>query len=232
MMLRVEHLGHTYPIPGGNQAGRLVLELPMWQVEAGQQILLRGISGSGKTTLFNILAGLLWPTTGQVWLDDQNLYALPEADRDRFRAERIGYVFQNHYLLTGLTALENVMMPMMFAKRITAKQRQTRARDLLAQLGIDEFWRYLPRQLSTGQRLRVAVARALVNTPQLLLADEPTAALDFDAARTVMDILQQTCAAQETILIVASHDPALSERFTNVIHLSAGQFETQEGRTA
>ncbi len=230
-MLRVEHLSHTYPVPGDNGTGRLVLDLPYWQVEAGQQILLRGISGSGKTTLFNILAGLLQPTTGQISLDQQNLYALPEDKRDHFRAGRIGYVFQNHYLLPSLTALENVTMPMMFAGRSAAKQRQIRARDLLTQLGLDEFRRYLPRQLSTGQRLRVAVARALVNSPQLLLADEPTAALDFEAARAVMDILQQTCAAQETILIVASHDPALSERFANVIHLTAGQFETQAGRT-
>ncbi|MCS7220120.1 MAG: ABC transporter ATP-binding protein [Anaerolineae bacterium] len=219
MSLRVENLSHTYTGPG--LEARTILRIEEWVLAPGDQILLRGISGSGKTTLLNILAGLLTPTTGQVWLDGHALYAMSEAQRDLFRIRRIGYVFQVPHLLPNFTALENVIMPMAFAG-MALQYCRTRAQMLLSQLGLAEFTHYYPAQLSAGQRLRVAVARALANGPQLLLADEPTAALDSEASRMVMDLLQKTCRQNKAILIVASHDPALTERFEQVVDLHAG----------
>lgn len=220
MSLRVENLSHTYT--GAGLEARTVLQIEAWALAPGDQVLLRGISGSGKTTLLNILAGLLTPTTGQVWLDGHALYAMAEAQRDRFRAQRIGYVFQVHHLLPALTALENVMMPMAFAG-VAPQRCRARAEMLLSRLGLAEFAHHYPAQLSAGQRLRVAVARALANNPQLLLADEPTAALDHEAGQRVMDLLQETAHQNNAILLVASHDPALMERFDQMVDLHSGR---------
>lgn len=227
MKLALHHLKHVYHSPAAQP--RPVLDIPDWTLEAGQQVLLKGISGSGKTTLFNITAGLLAPTEGEVLYGEQSLYALNEAARDRFRAEHIGYVFQNHYLLPTLTAVENVVMPMAFAQKFPNREWRTRAIDMLTRLGLGDHLNYRPAKLSAGQRLRVAIARAVVNEPQVLLADEPTAALDSAAAETVMDILQDLCRQHQSILIVASHDPALERRFSTIAHLADQkiQFEVQ-----
>jgi ABC-type lipoprotein export system ATPase subunit len=228
MRLSVDGLRHTYQSRGIE--ARTVLDVAGWQVEAGEQVLLRGISGSGKTTLLNIVAGLLHPSAGRVSLGNQSMYALNEAQRDRFRAQQIGYVFQMHHLAPSLTALENVEMPAVFARQGTAAERRTLAADLLGKLGLDEFTRHRPAQLSTGQRLRVTVARALVNRPSLVLADEPTAALDPSAGETVIDLLQTMCAKQGATLIVASHDPTLNVRFTRVVDLHNGRLQEDESR--
>jgi ABC-type lipoprotein export system ATPase subunit len=186
------------------------------------------VSGSGKTTLFNILAGLLHPTRGQVFYGDQDLYALPEAQRDRFRAQHVGYVFQNHLLLPSLSALDNVMLPLAFGRQVPVGERSARATAILGRLGMAEYTAYRPRALSTGQRLRVAIARALANAPSVLLADEPTAALDPASALVVMDLLQETCRQHGAILVVASHDPALDGRFEHVADLQAGRLNVRE----
>jgi putative ABC transport system ATP-binding protein len=208
-----------------------VLAIESWALAEGDQLLLRGVSGSGKTTLFNILAGLLRPTTGAVYYDSRSLYALPEEARDRFRARQIGYVFQTHQLIGALTALDNVIMPMAFARILPPSAWRRRGLELLAQVGLADFAKYPPRKLSTGQRLRVAIARALVNDPRLLLADEPTAALDEVSGASVMDLLQETCQANNAILIVASHDPALMSRFSAVIDLRGGMLVEPEAVT-
>ena len=219
MSLRIENLSHTYP---GVEARR-VLCIDGWRLDDGDQVLLRGVSGSGKTTLFNILSGLLHPTTGTVTYGDQPLYALAEAARDRYRARHIGYVFQNHNLIGSLTALENVVMPMAFAGDLPPAARRKRAVELLEAVELGDYLNTLPKRMSAGQRLRVAVARALANTPRVLLADEPTAALDADAAEVIMDLLQTTCSDNRALLIVASHDPALVSRFRRRVDLHAGE---------
>lgn len=221
MKIRVEGVRHIYR--GRGLEERTVLDIDHWQVLAGAQVLLRGISGSGKTTLLNVLAGLLPPTAGQVWLGEQMIYHLTEAQRDRLRAQRIGYVFQIHLLVPTLSALENVEMPLVFGGQRSAAQRRRQALELLENVGLAQFARHRPVQMSTGQRLRVAVARALVNRPALVLADEPTAALDSAAGRAVMDLMQQICREQGATLVVASHDPALNARFDQVVALQDGQ---------
>ncbi|MBC8098708.1 MAG: ABC transporter ATP-binding protein [Armatimonadetes bacterium] len=220
MTLRLDALVHTYTAPSGEQ--HTVLHIPAWEAYAGAQILLRGVSGSGKTTLFNIIAGLMRPTSGTVWHGDQALYALPEARRDQFRARNIGYVFQTHHLIPSLTALENVIMPLAFARVLPQRSWQRRATELLTQVGLAGHIQYRPHQLSTGQRLRIAVARALANTPRVLLADEPTAALDTESGALVMDLLQRICHESNAVLLVASHDPALMTRFETVVDLQGG----------
>lgn len=223
MSLLVTNLSHTYATDGLEP--RTVLQrIESWELPSGRQVLLRGISGSGKTTLLNILAGLMQPTTGDVAIDGQWLYQLDEARRDAFRREHIGYVFQMHHLVTALSAADNVMMPMAFAG-VAPRARRERAMGLLDGVGLAEFANYRPNQLSVGQRLRVTIARALVNTPTVVLADEPTASLDREAADGVMDLLQDTCRAHGAILLVASHDPALDGRFDETYNLVAGQFE-------
>ncbi len=224
MSLRVEGLSHSFSLP----ESRLILAEMTWALDAGEQALLRGISGSGKTTLFNILAGLLRPSSGGVFIDDQSLYALPEASRDRFRSRQIGYVFQNHHLIPSLTALDNVIMPLAFARATAPSQWRKDAQSWLERVGLAEHMNKFPAQLSMGQRLRVAAARALANQPRLLLADEPTAALDSGAGAQVMDLLQEVCRARGAILLVASHDPALVERFERVADLHAGQLSWME----
>jgi ABC-type lipoprotein export system ATPase subunit len=220
MKICVEDLRQTYTARGVEP--RTVLKIPDWTVARGTQVLLRGISGSGKTTLLNILVGLLPPTAGKIWLNDQLIYDLPEARRDQLRAQRVGYVFQIHLLVPTLTALENVEMPLVFGGQHTKAQRRQQAAALLDAVGLSDFHKHRPVQLSVGQRLRVSVARALVNRPALLLADEPTAALDRAAGETVMDLLQRLCRDAETTLIVASHDPTLETRFDQVVTLQNG----------
>lgn len=229
MSLIVESLRHSYTGPDLIQ--RPVVEIPHWQMEAGQQVLLRGVSGSGKTTLLNILAGLLRPSAGEVTVDGYRLFAHREADRDRFRAGRIGYVFQMHHLIGNLTAQENVEMPLLFAGQGNYIQRRKQARRLLERLGLADVADRRPIQMSTGQRLRVTVARSLVTRPHLLLADEPTAALDSCSRDRVVHLLQEVCREAGAILIVASHDPAMEERFDRIVDLQEGHLrETGPGR--
>lgn len=226
MEILVEQLRHTYTAP--DLEARTVLEIDAWQALSGEQILLRGISGSGKTTLLNILAGLLPPTTGIVWCGGHSLYGLRENERDRLRATTIGYIFQMHHLAPTLSALENIEMPLVFGRKLNQSDRTARARALLASVGLSEFHHHRPVQLSTGQRLRVTVARALASQPALVLADEPTAALDGQSSQVVMDLLQESCLCYGATLIVASHDPVLAHRFDRVVDLHNGALREAE----
>lgn len=221
MRIAIDQLRYTYS--GAQLEERTVLEIPAWHVEPGAHLLLRGISGSGKTTLLNILAGLLPPTQGTVQLGSAYIYRLPEVERDRFRARHIGYVYQTHLLVSTLSAVENVEMPLLFAGGAGGRARRARAASLLQAVGMGAFMHHRPVQLSTGQRLRVAVARALVSKPQLLLADEPTAALDPESSTLVMDLLQARAREVGATLVVASHDPALEQRFDRTYDLRARQ---------
>lgn len=223
MRIKFEKITHHYQ--SSTHSSRQVINISHWEIDTGEQILVRGVSGSGKTTLFNITAGLLQPTTGMVYYDATSMFSLSEAQRDRFRAQHIGYIFQTHYLLNTLNALENVVMPMAFAKILPKSQWHERATDLLSQVGLGDFLYHRPAQLSTGQRMRVAVVRALVNKPHVVLADEPTASLDAESAETVMELIQSTCSLNNAILLVSSHDPALTSRFKTVINLDAGALQ-------
>lgn len=225
MTIRLENLVHVYKNSAAEE--RPVVDITEWTIHPGDHILLRGVSGSGKTTLFNIMTGLLHPSQGSVLYDSVSLYGLSEATRDRFRARNIGYIFQSHFLLNTMTSLENVEMPMAVAHAMPRSQWRKRAKALLEQVGLENRMNHYPAQLSTGQRMRVAVVRALANQPNAVFADEPTASLDEDAADMVMDLIEATCQENDAMLIVASHDPALAQRFEQVVHLQAGKLQSE-----
>src|SRR5712691_9919265 len=152
-----------------------VLDVEHLALPAGTATVLRGRSGSGKTTLLNLVAGVSVPTAGTIHVDDTDIFTLPEARRDRFRAEQIGYVFQTFNLLAAFSALENVMLAMMFARAVPRRLHRARARAILERLGLGARLGHKPGQLSRGEQQRVAIARALANDPPLILADEPCA---------------------------------------------------------
>jgi len=185
-----------------------VLDVEHLTLPAGTCTLLRGRSGSGKTTLLNLIAGVAAPSAGKVHVGDTDVFALSEARRDRFRAEHVGYVFQTFNLLSALSALENVMLAMMFADAVPKRLQRRRAADLLARLGLAERLAHKPQHLSRGEQQRVAIARALANSPPLILADEPCASLDARTASEVLSTFLAVCRQDEKTLLLVSHEEA------------------------
>jgi putative ABC transport system ATP-binding protein len=212
--LAVEALKKSFRSPDGELTP--IIDIPAFALGAGEQIALRGASGSGKTTLLNIIAGILTPDSGRVWVAGREITALSEAGRDRVRAETIGYVFQTFNLLQGYSALENVMLGMMFGRGADAGA----ARRLLARVGLADRFHHLPRQLSVGQQQRVAVARALANRPTLVLADEPTGNLDPRHGMEALELIREVCHEQGAALLLVSHDPGVLARFDRVDELT------------
>jgi ABC-type lipoprotein export system ATPase subunit len=197
-----------------------VLDLEYLELRAGTCTALQGRSGSGKTTLLNLIAGVTVPTAGTIYVGDINVFGLSEARRDRFRAEHVGYVFQTFNLLSALSALENVMLAMMFAAVVPQRVQRRRAADLLARLGLAERLAHKPAQLSRGEQQRVAIARALANSPPLILADEPCASLDATTAREVLAIFLTVCRQDEKTLLLVSHDEAALGAADRVIDMA------------
>jgi len=212
--LIIRDLLKSYPAPSGGRTE--VLRIPHFELQAGQQAAIRGESGLGKTTLMHIIAGILEADSGSVAVGGAELTGLSEARRDRFRAERLGYVFQTFNLLQGLSALENVMLGLAFGK---GADREA-AMAALDRVGLAGKAGHLPRQLSTGQQQRVAVARALANRPCLILADEPTGNLDAARGRKIIQLLRDSASALGSALLVASHDPEVLGSFDQVIDLA------------
>jgi putative ABC transport system ATP-binding protein len=215
-MLHLKDIQKSFRQPDG--AALPVLDVPEFHVAAGEQMVLMGRSGSGKTTLLHVIAGISRPDAGRVRIDDFDLTLMSEAECDRFRAERIGYVFQTFNLLPGFSALENVLLSMRFAGRQVDKGR---ARGLLQRVGLEHRVTHRPTQLSVGEQQRVAVARALANKPRLLLADEPTANVDAGHQQQVLDLLRATCREEGVALVVVTHAPEVAGQFERVERLEA-----------
>jgi len=193
--------------------------MPWLEITGGERVAVIGPSGSGKTTLFHLIAGLLQPSQGEIRVNDVSLGTLSERDRDRFRAKTIGYVFQSFNLLPAFSALDNVRLALDVCGREPRRARRDKARALLHDLGLGARLQHLPQALSTGEQQRVAVARALANAPDVLLADEPTAHVDPETREVVLTRLFQEVATSNTILLVATHDHTLLPRFDKVVHL-------------
>ncbi|MBI1842601.1 MAG: ABC transporter ATP-binding protein [Verrucomicrobia bacterium] len=209
-LLEIENLRKSYRTPDGTVSS--ILDIPRFSLEARQQIALRGASGCGKTTFLHLIAGLLRPDSGRITLSGTELTALSESRRDAFRARTLGYVFQTFNLLQGHTALENVLLGMSFG----AGEDRDFARSLLERVGLADRMNHLPRQLSSGQQQRVAVARALASRPQLILADEPTGNLDDRRAAEALALIRESCSSQGVALLLVSHDPEILRRFDPV----------------
>ncbi len=213
-LLRLENLYKSYIEGDGRRLP--VLEIERFEVSVGEQLAIVGRSGCGKTTLLHIIAGIARADRGNVLLDGINLTALSEAARDRVRAVKIGYVFQTFNLMSGFTALENVMLGMTFARK---KKSESRARELLGRVGLGDRLRHRPGQLSVGEQQRVAVARALANQPRLLLADEPTANVDPKNQQQIVDLIRSTCRQERVALIMVTHALDVAGQFDRVERL-------------
>ena len=193
-----------------------IFHMPDLYCEAGSTILITGDSGKGKTTYLHILGGLLKPTTGAIEIDKENMLALSEKKLDKFRGKNIGIVFQKSHFVSALTVLENLEMASWLA---TGKKNSVRAKKLLEQLDVANQANKLPSQLSIGQQQRVSIARALMNEPKVLLADEPTSSLDDKNAEKVIELLTSLSKEYKAALVIVTHDSRIKEKFINKITL-------------
>lgn len=215
MSLSIRSLRKSYVEPDGNRLP--ILNVEQFDIGAGEQVCLVGSSGSGKSTLLNVIAGITTADSGTIHIDGIEITRLPEPSRDRFRAQKLGYVFQTFNLLPAFTALENVLLGMSFSGRGAEKQR---AIDLLGRVGLQHRLHQRPTKLSVGEQQRVAVARALANQPTLLLADEPTANVDVANQDNVLKLLRETCTEGKVSLLLVTHTPDVAAQFTRVEKLS------------
>ncbi len=204
-MFAVKNLRHAYN-------GQDVLRVESWQAEQGAHWLLLGSSGSGKTTLLHILAGILKPTAGSVTIAGQDLGALTAAGLDRFRGRHVGIVLQQLHLIASLTVVNNLLLAQYLA---ALPQDRSRVREVLASLDLADKGDAYPHELSHGQAQRVAVARAVINRPQLLLADEPTSNLDDARCAQALDLLESQARACNATLVIATHDQRTWARISN-----------------
>ena len=216
--LVVEQLAKSYPSPNGALPILKGVDLTM---SRGDAMAITGPSGSGKSTLLYILGALDAPDSGTVTLDGNQPLRLSEAEQAQFRNTQIGFIFQDHHLLPQCSVLENVLIPMLAGRGADAAA-ETRARELLQRVGLAERISHRPAQLSGGERQRVAVCRALINRPILLLADEPTGNLDQDTAENIGSLLLDLNREQNTLLVCVTHNQELAGRFPRRCHLQDG----------
>ncbi len=216
-ILEVEHLGKTVRDATGELT---ILHDISFSLQARESVAIVGASGSGKSTLLALLAGLDTPSTGAVRLQGQDLYALDEDARAALRAAHVGFVFQNFQLLSNLSALENVMLPLELRGD---REARAKAQAMLERVGLGQRLRHYPRVLSGGEQQRVALARAFVQRPALLLADEPTGSLDFATGAQVMALMFELNREAGTTLVMVTHDLAIAERCERQLHIEAGR---------
>ena len=195
-------------------------------VRQGDFVAIVGESGSGKSTLMNIIGALYKPTSGTYLLDGTNVQAMPDSQLSVIRNKKIGFVFQNFNLIGRTSALKNVELPMLYA-HVPPRQRTQRARELLAAVGMAERADHQPNELSGGQKQRVAIARAMANGPSLLLADEPTGALDSATSRTVMDIFHRLNRQQGKTIVLITHSQQLAEECPRILTLIDGRIVSE-----
>ncbi len=188
-------------------------------VKRGEKLFLCGASGAGKTSLLYTLAGLERPNQGEVVINDQSLYTLPAHDQARIRNQLMGYVFQHYFLLPELTAIENVLLPAMIGRR----SAEARGKEMLDRIGLGDRLQHLPAELSGGEQQRVAIARSLINNPEIVFADEPTGNLDSKTGAGVMDALLEMVDEQEKTLIVVTHDTELAKTGDRQLVLADGK---------
>lgn len=203
------------------QEGELVILHPVdLRVVQGESIAITGASGSGKSTLLGILAGLDLPTTGDVIINQQIITNMDEEGRAKVRADYVGFIFQSFQLLPGLTALENVMLPLELRGD---KQAKSKAENFLTRVGLAQRFQHYPQQLSGGEQQRVAIARAFACEPKILFADEPTGNLDSHTGEKIIELLFSLNADQGTTLILITHEERLAQRCQRRIQLAAGE---------
>ena len=204
-MIKIEQLSYKYP------DGPLI-QFPDFEVKEGESLLVLGESGSGKTTLLHLLAGLLRPSSGEIWVNNTPLSQIDNAQMDQFRGEHIGLVYQKNYFIESLSVLDNLIISPYCTKK-------SRVKTIAKRLGILDTLNRYPKQLSVGQQQRASIGRAVMNLPQLLLADEPTGALDYNNCLNVITLLLDEALANNAALVIVTHDDRLKGEVDNSIEL-------------
>ena len=225
-MLRTKELTKTVNSQG---QGLTILSDVSLTVNEQDTVAIVGVSGSGKSTLLSLLAGLDLPTSGEVHLAEEPLHQLDEDQRAAVRSQHVGFVFQSFHLLPGLSALENVMLPIELKEKGEAKQRAT---ELLEKVGLKERLQHYPNQLSGGEQQRVAIARAFASEPKILFADEPTGNLDSENGDKISDLLFDLNKQLGTTLVLVTHDNRLAERCQRIVRLEGGKVVADEASKA
>lgn len=220
--IRVSGVAKDFPV--GDRAIRVLHGIDV-AIRSGELTYLVGESGSGKTTLISIIAGILYPTEGEVSVFGTDIYKLTDTQLVLFRLKTIGFIFQQYNLLPTLTAAENAAVPLI-AAGVPRDEAVARARVLLDKLNIGDQGDKLPRTLSGGQQQRVAIARALVHGPQLVVCDEPTAALDARSGRRVMDLLRDVALAEDRAVIIVTHDNRIFDLADRILQMEDGRITT------
>ncbi|MBW3596203.1 MAG: ABC transporter ATP-binding protein [Planctomycetes bacterium] len=215
ILVRTEHLTKIYPDGHVNALRDVSLE-----IRRGEYVAIMGPSGSGKSTLLSMLGALDRPTSGEVYFEGEPLSRM--SNLDRFRSEKIGFVFQSFYLLPTLSALENVQIPM-FEGKLPPKERVERAKELLAAVNMSHRADHLPTKLSVGERQRVAIARSLANDPVLLFGDEPTGNLDTKTADTILALFERLHQKSGVTLVIVTHSDEVAAHAGRTIHIRDGQ---------
>jgi len=230
-MIELQDVSKTYSIAKGRSVP--AVQGVTLQVERGEFLVITGRSGSGKTTLLNLVAGLARPTSGRVLLDGVEIWKLPDAEQSRLRNEKIGFVFQFPSLMPSLTALENVLLPTLFAAAKSDTKAQAGAREravqLMDEVGLSDKLDAYPRQLSAGQQQRVVIARSLINRPELLLADEPTSDLDEQTEQEIMATFQAIHARTGVTVLLVTHSTQLIVFGTRALRMQGGQIVAADG---
>jgi len=226
-MIRLENVNRTYVRHGQTVTA---LQCPELRIEAGEYVAVVGPSGSGKTTLLSLLGGMLSPTSGRIWLDDTSIYEQSVTARSAIRRERMGFVFQTFNLIPYLTALQNVQVPLGL-NGVTPDMQVERATAMLSRFGLSDRLNHKPSELSVGQQQRVALARTLVNDPQIILADEPTGNLD-PASREVVLNAFDACHIEGRTIVMVTHDLAAATRADRRLTLQDGKITEANQKTA
>lgn len=222
-LLSLRNVSRSYPLEGSSQRIEVLRDISL-DVHAGETLAIMGPSGSGKSTLLNLMGALDQPTSGSIVLDGKDLTALTSTDLDRIRNSHIGFVFQSHYLLPQCTVLENVLIPTLAGGcRSSTSEDEKRAGHLLERVGLQDRVHSFPGMLSGGERQRVAVVRALINQPALLLADEPTGSLDQQTAGQLADLLATLNCDLKVTQVVVTHSLELASRMGTIYELSEGR---------
>lgn len=195
------------------------LKIKKLKIEDGKKVAFVGSSGCGKTTLFNLISGMIVPTEGTIEVEDMNITDLTEAERDLYRANHIGYIFQDFNLFPEFTVVQNVTLPMTFSKRYSKKEINELAKDILKKVGMDEKANQKVKTLSGGEKQRVAIARSIVNKPNVILADEPTGNLDYKNGVKIMQLIMEIAKEENATLLVITHNNSQLDMFDEVVNI-------------